>query len=96
MRMKQGAAGPGAALIEDPPVETIQHSEGPTVLVHLWRSDRTMTVACGPEWSVMDLVRFVGLHPDGTIVMQGRRPVPLDERIGKLTELTVIDVQSGG
>ncbi|QLH75763.1 MAG: hypothetical protein HPY73_09130 [Methanomassiliicoccales archaeon] len=46
--------------------------------------------------TVEDLLRKMGLYPDAHIVLRGKVPVPITERLVDSEELRVIKVASGG
>jgi len=46
--------------------------------------------------SAEDLIRSLGLYPDGWIPVKGDHPIPLDERLTDGDELKLIAVVSGG
>ncbi|MFA5313091.1 MAG: hypothetical protein WC375_07250 [Methanomassiliicoccales archaeon] len=45
---------------------------------------------------VEDVLRSMGLYPDAHIVLRGRVPVPITEKLKDQEELKIIKVASGG
>ena len=70
---------------------------GNLISVHLSREDRTEEVHSDGIGTLMDLVKLLGLPPDGVVILNDGIPQPLDKMInGKVKKLTVINVASGG
>ena len=59
------------------------------------RSDRRV-VEMSPTASVRDLLRQLGLSAEGCAVLEGERPLPSDEVLGRPRELTIVPTFSGG
>jgi sulfur carrier protein ThiS len=96
--MHRGSSkGPGG---NTPRPETLPLSASPTVCIRLevtraGRSDRhTVRVAKGTPLRVV--LRSIGQAAEGSAVLSGDRPVPLDLPVEKNARFTVIPTFSGG
>jgi len=64
--------------------------------VKLLRNNETKTIETNNGDTVESIVTKLGLHPDSLIVLHKSKPVPLDEQVTSLNELTFVEVTSGG
>jgi sulfur carrier protein ThiS len=60
------------------------------------REKREITISLEAGESVMDLLAKADVPVDGVLVFRGNVPVPLDEDVIDVDELTVVSVASGG
>jgi len=66
------------------------------ITLRLLREKRDILVEPAPEEKIMDLLRKAGIPLDGVLVFMGNVPLPLDDDVEGVDELTVVTVASGG
>lgn len=65
--------------------------------VHLSRENVTREVFIEDLATLIDVVRSLGLPPDGVLVLRNGAPLPLDHPVSSIKEeITMINVASGG
>jgi sulfur carrier protein ThiS len=67
-----------------------------SVKLNFTREKREITISLEAGESVMDLLAKADVPVDGVLVFRGNVPVPLDEDVIDVDELTVVSVASGG
>ena len=67
-----------------------------TLKVALWRERREVEVIASKGDRVHDLISNLGIPVDGTLVLDGNVPVPIDAEVEGTMELKLISVASGG
>ena len=46
--------------------------------------------------TINDILKIINLKPDTVVVMNKDKPIPIDEKIPKDNDITIIQVSSGG
>ena len=66
------------------------------IKVKLTREGTEFEVKRRGNRTVMDIIRAVEMLPDGVLAFHGDTPLPLDDEICDLDEITIVNVASGG
>jgi len=66
------------------------------ITVKISRANKTKTIDLEKGSTIQDVLTKVDMKPDTLIVMNGNKPIPIDEEIQGGEELTIIQVSSGG
>ena len=98
MRMHRGSSNGSAGPPRDP--ETLPLSAPPLVCVSLHieraRSVEVRTIRVPPGRTLREILRTVGMAAEGSAVLDEGRSVPLDTRVDRDCEFTVVPTFSGG
>jgi len=82
-------------LVETDPARHGQGTGSDHLRIRFFRDDSVREVPFVEREVLLDLLRRLGVKPDGALVLKGGRSLPLDDPV-PLGDLTIIDVRSGG
>lgn len=78
------------------PTEFDPENGGGKLKVILTREGREKEIDIGGVDTVMDVIRYVEMPPDGVLAFSRNLPLPLDESIEGLDCIEIVNVASGG